>query len=195
MYLILGDKNPYSNVSIQLYKCVLWRWKLIGLPLVYAQDYTEEVNTEVDWSEIFDLLSSKSNSTTCELCLKLPVSQKEKDTSGTSVLAIRLKLCEHMLERGSSVKEPTTKKTSCTAQGDRRNCERSWPQKLMFCFLGNYFCQTFSTNMSVCLSTRISIKMSQKGDHLNSAYCMFLKIAGACLYQIIMLQYKLLYIH
>ena len=69
MYLILGDKNPYSNVSIQLYKCVLWRWKLIGLPLVYAQDYTEEVNTEVDWSEIFDLLSSKSNSTTCGECL------------------------------------------------------------------------------------------------------------------------------
>ncbi|KAK2557216.1 hypothetical protein P5673_020702 [Acropora cervicornis] len=56
-----------------------------------------------------------------ELCLKLPVSQKEKDTSGTSVLAIRLKLCEHMLERGSSVKEPTTKKTSCTAQGDRHD--------------------------------------------------------------------------
>lgn len=29
------------------------------------------------------------------------------------------------------------------------------------------------------------------GNHLTSAYCMFLKIAGACIYQIRMLQYKL----
>lgn len=66
MYLILGDMNPYvQRFDTPLLVFFLWRWKLIGLPLVYAQDYTDEVNTEVDWSEIFDSLSSKSNSTTC----------------------------------------------------------------------------------------------------------------------------------